>query len=129
MLQVLFDGQILIAGQRLRNDADHAAHCVGVLAHIVAADNCPPARDRDQRGHHADQRALACAVGAEQTEDLPFRDREAHAFHGFEIAVALDDVFDRDAPRGACAVQSGPASLSTVCACARHCFTSFAFGM
>ena len=31
------------------------------------------AGDGNERGHHADQRALACAVGAEQAEDLALR--------------------------------------------------------
>ncbi len=34
--QVLFDGEVRIAGQRLGNDADHAAHSVGIFGHIVA---------------------------------------------------------------------------------------------
>ena len=37
--QILFEGQILIAGERLGNDADHAPHVVGILAHVVAGDD------------------------------------------------------------------------------------------
>ena len=55
-----------------------------------------PAGDRNERGHHADERALARAVGAEQAEDLAVGDREAHALDGFKVAVALDDVLDRN---------------------------------
>ena len=70
MLQVFFDGQVLVAGQRLGNDADHAPHVVGIFGHIVAGDDGFARGDGDQRGHHADERALAGAVGAEQAEDL-----------------------------------------------------------
>ncbi len=68
--QVLFDGEVGIAGERLGNDADHAANRVGLFGHIVAGDDGAAGGDRNERGHHADERAFACAVGAEQTEDL-----------------------------------------------------------
>ena len=74
MLQVFFDGEVGIAGQRLGNDADHAADIVGILDDIVAADDGFARGDRDERGHHADERALPCAVGTEQAEDLAFGD-------------------------------------------------------
>ncbi len=71
-LQIFFDGQVLVAGQGLGNDADHAAHLVGIFGHVVAADDRLAGGDRNQRGHHADERAFAGAVGAEQAEDLAF---------------------------------------------------------
>ena len=37
--QVLFDGEIGIAGERLGNDADHAAHGVGLFGHVVAGND------------------------------------------------------------------------------------------
>jgi hypothetical protein len=39
--QVFFDGQVDVAGQRLRDDADHAAGRVGVLADVVSGDEAP----------------------------------------------------------------------------------------
>ncbi len=87
--QVLFDRQILVAGHRLRNDADHAAHLIRILGHIVAADDRLARGHGNQRGHHADERALAGAVGPEQAEDLAFGDAEVHVLDGFKSAVAL----------------------------------------
>ena len=94
--EVLFDGEVGVAGERLGNDADHAANRIGILGHIVAGDDGLAAGEGNQRGHHADQRALARAVGAEQAEDLALGDREADALDGFKVAVALDDVLDRN---------------------------------
>ena len=37
--QVLFDGEIGIAGECLGNDADHAANRVGIFGHVVAGDD------------------------------------------------------------------------------------------
>ena len=37
--QVLFDGEVGVAGEGLRNDADHAANGIGILGHVVAGDN------------------------------------------------------------------------------------------
>ena len=117
-----------IAGQRLGNDADHAAHRVGIFAHIVAGDNGLAAGDRDQRRHHADERAFAGAVGAEQAEDLAVGHREGDALHGFKVAVALDDVFDRNRMRALCRA-CGPTCWIETGSAARHCFTSLLFGM
>ena len=94
--EILFDRKVLVAGQRLGNDADHAANCVGVFADVVAGNDRFSAGDRNECGHHADQRALPCTVGAEQTEDFAIGHGEADAFDGLEIAVTLDDVFNRD---------------------------------
>ena len=89
------------------------------------------AGDGNERGHHADERALAGAVGAEQAEDFAFGDGEADALDGLEIAVALDDVFHGDAPGGA--GRAFRRSLIRRDACvlagAAHCFTSLLLGM
>ncbi len=37
--QVLFDGEIGVAGEGLGNDADHAADGIGILGDIVAGDD------------------------------------------------------------------------------------------
>ena len=54
------------------------------------------AGDRDERGHHADQRALARAVGPQEPKDFAFGDFEGDALDGFKVAITLDYVFDRD---------------------------------
>ena len=68
--QVFFDGEVWVAGERLGNDADHAADRVWVLGNVVAADDGRAGGNGDEGGHHADQGAFACAVGAEQAEDF-----------------------------------------------------------
>ena len=86
-----------------------APHVVRILRHVVSAHNRLARGDRDQRGHHADQRALAGAVRPQQAEDLALGDAEVHVLHGFKIAVALDDIFDRDGRRAAARRSRSPA--------------------
>ena len=56
-----------------------------------------PLRDRNQRGHHADQRALAGAIRPQQSKDLSIGDLEGDALDRLEIAIPLDDLFDGNA--------------------------------
>ena len=121
--QVLFDGEVGIAGERLGNHADHAPHRIRFLGHIVAGDDRFAAGDRNQRGHHADQRALACAVRPQQAEDFAVGHREAHVLDRFKVAIALDD---RSPPRSPALGLSAP--VAPVCTAA-HCFTSLFLGM
>ncbi len=37
--EVFFDGEVGVAGERLGNHADHAAHRVGLLGHVMAGDD------------------------------------------------------------------------------------------
>ena len=62
--EVFPDGKVAVAGHGLWYHANIAARLVRVLAHIVTFDQCGSAGDLQQRGHHADERRLACAVGA-----------------------------------------------------------------
>ena len=94
--EVLFDGEVGVAGQGLGNDADHAAHRVGLFGHIVSGDDGLAGGERDERGHHADEGALAGAVGAEKAEDFALGNRKADVLDRFEVAVALEDVVDFD---------------------------------
>ncbi len=94
--EVLLDGKVGVAGERLGNDADDAANGIGVFCHVVAGNRCTAAGDGHQRGHHADEGAFACAVGAEETEDLAVGDGEADALYSFKGAIALNDVLDGD---------------------------------
>ena len=54
--QVLFDGQVEVAGQRLRDHAHGAARVVRIFRDVEAGDARRAGGDRHQRGHHADQR-------------------------------------------------------------------------
>ena len=93
--QVLFDAQLEVARHRLRDDADRAAHAVGLLDDVEAVDERGARGRRQQRRQHADQRRLAGAVRAEQAEDLAFLDGEADAVDGGEVAELLDDAAGR----------------------------------
>ena len=118
--EVLLDGEVGVAGERLGNDADHAAHLVGIFGNVVASYDRFPAGQRNERGHHADEGAFARAVGAEQAEDLAFGDAEADAADRLEVAVALDDVFDGDG--------RGSLRRAGVLDGGAHCFTSRSLG-
>ncbi len=109
MLRFSSTREIRIAGEGLRNDADDAANGVGFLRHVEAGNHRPAAGDGDERGHHANERALAGAVGSEQAEDFAVVDGEADAFDGLESAVALDDVFNSNRYDRRPAWDSGPA--------------------
>jgi hypothetical protein len=43
-----------------------------------------------------ERRGLACAVGAEDSEDLAFPDGKRDAVDGGELAIALDEALDLD---------------------------------
>ena len=94
--EIFFDRQIDIAGKRLGNNADHSPDRIGFARNVMSGDDRLAAGDRNQRGHHADERAFAGAIWPEQAEDLAVGDLEGDAVDGFEITVALDDVVDDD---------------------------------
>src|SRR5580692_8286827 len=60
--EVLFNSKVGIAGKGLGNYADLAANGVGIFGHVEAADNGAATRNGHERGHHADERALARAI-------------------------------------------------------------------
>ena len=97
--QVLLDRQVLVAGERLRNHADHPPHIVRILCHVVAGYDSFSRSDRNERGHHADERALSGSVWPQQAEDLALGHAEAHVLYRFKVAVALYDVLHRDRNR------------------------------
>ena len=94
--EILFHGQVDIAGQRLGNDTDGSPDRIGFARDVMTSDDGLPAGDRDQRRHHADERALAGAIWPQQAEDFSVGDLEGNAADRFEISVALHDVFDSD---------------------------------
>ena len=124
--QVLFYAQVLVAGECLGNDANHLPHLIRVLAHIVPGHNGFARGDGNERGHHADERALAGAVGAEQTEDLALADAEVHILDGFEVAVALPDVLDGNGDGTRRAIAAGRNLIGRR---AHFCTFNFALGM
>ena len=98
--EVLAHAQLDVARHRLRNHADRPPHVVGLPQDVEAVDERRPRRRREQRRQHPDERGLAGAVRAEQAEDFPFFDVEAHALDGGEVAEALDEIADFDGVHG-----------------------------
>ena len=97
--EVLFDREIDVAGHGLRNHA-HAVACV-VRSFATSKPLMRRARgDGQQRGHHADQRGLACAVGTQQTEDFALLHGERDVVDRGEVAILLGDVIDHDGVAG-----------------------------
>src|ERR1700722_14903007 len=93
---VLFDREIEIAGQRLRNHSNHAPRSVRVLGHILARNPRIASGNRNQRGHHANQRRLPPPIRTKQPENLTLLYAESNILNRGEVAVLLDDVLDFD---------------------------------
>ncbi len=93
---ILGAGKLGIAGHILRNDADAAAHRVGIADDVVSGHHRRAAGGRNQRGEHADERAFARAVGSEQAEDLAALHREADVIHRQQRAKAFADALHVD---------------------------------
>ncbi len=86
--QVLPAAELAVQRKLLRHIA-HAAACRrGRMAQIVAGDVHAAFADRQQPAQHAERRALACAVGAQQTENFAHADVKGDAFDGIEIPEA-----------------------------------------
>ena len=100
-MQQLVAGHQRIDGRVLQGHTDVAAHVVG-LGDDVEAGHLGAARGRPEQGReHADDRALAGTVGAEEAEDLALPHLEIDAvdrLHRSEVAnEASGD--DRDTGR------------------------------
>ena len=68
-------------------------HHLWLFHHIDAAHHDPARRWAKQRDDDADRRGLTGAVGAEETEDLAFVDRERDPIDRADVAgVDLDEV-------------------------------------
>jgi hypothetical protein len=76
----------------------------------MASDNSAAGCERNQRGHHADERAFTRAIGAQKPEYFTLGYRKADVFDGFKLSVSLKDILNRNR-WGA------------------HCFTSLVFGI
>ena len=69
-IEILFNRQIEIAGQRLRDHANSSSRFVGFFAYVVSGDVRRPRSDRDECRHHADQRRFTRAIRTQQAENL-----------------------------------------------------------
>ena len=96
MLRFSSTREIEVAGQRLGNHADGAAHGIGIFADVMSGNPGRTSSDRNERGHHADQRGFARSIWPQQAEDFFFLHVEGNVIHGGELAVLLDDMVDFD---------------------------------
>ncbi len=90
--EVLAARQVLVDRRVLTGDADELAHCVALVAHVVAEDPRLAAIDRQQRRQHLQHRGLAGAVRTEHAEDLTLHDGEVDRVHGVIRAEHLREV-------------------------------------
>ena len=61
----------------------------GQAGQLALAEEEAPRGGRERPGQHGEERALACAVGADQAEDLAFPELQLDAVDGLEAAEAL----------------------------------------
>ncbi len=88
-LERLLDGEEGIEVDLLRHQPHRSAR-EAVVAHHVVAEHFHRALAGERRaGHQADERGLACAVRAQEREDLAAVDVEVEVIEGGESAVAL----------------------------------------
>ena len=78
-----------------RQVAHDTLHCHRVVHDVVSFDAHRTRSGRDEAGDDLHQRRLACAVGAEQSDDT-FINRERDVIEGELLAVALGDMVDFD---------------------------------
>src|SRR6185437_7354958 len=98
--QIFFDAQVEVAGHRLRNHSHGIASAVRISADVVTGNDGASGGDGQQRGHHADERALARAIGAKQSEHFLLLYLEGDVVDRREFAEGLNDVvhFNRSGP-------------------------------
>ena len=93
-LERFHDAKLVRKCGGLQRRADDVFQSRGVFAGVVAADNGGAAVGIAQAFQDFDSAGLAGAVRAEQAEDFAFADTKADAANGFDVAVALGEIFD-----------------------------------
>jgi len=78
----------------LKGGADFVFERVGLLAGIVAADDRSAAIGVAQTFEDFDSAGFTGTIGAEEAEDFSLVDVETDAADGFDVAIALDEIFD-----------------------------------
>src|SRR6202030_2031388 len=94
--QIFLDGELRIAGHRLRNYPDLKPCPVGRESHVLAEDDNTAAADREQSRDHANQRALSGAIRAEQAESFAGINAKGDVVNSRKAAEFLTDVFNDD---------------------------------
>src|SRR5262249_23269754 len=84
--------QVIVKGRCLEDRAHLSQRLAPVRGDFETANLDLSSRGPDLTEHHADCRALSCAVVPEQTEDLPFRHFERKIIHDQPLAEELPHV-------------------------------------
>ena len=94
--EVLPHRQLTVEREGLRHVADAAARVEVARIHRLAEQRGPPLAGRQQAGQHLHGGGLAAPVRAQEAEDLPARDAEAHVVDGHEVAEPHGEVVGLD---------------------------------
>ena len=100
---VLARREPLVQAAGIGEHTDAAPDRHAVPHHVVAVDERSARVRREQRGQHAQQGRLACAVGTEQARDASIRRDQVHLLHGVNLlalAEGLADALDGDHDAG-----------------------------
>ena len=100
--EVLLGGQVAVECRVLEYEADVPTNVVALRDDVMPGDRGAAARRLGQCAEHVDRRRLAGPVWPEEPEDLPGRDFEADAAHGFDLAVGLAEIPHLDRWCGQC---------------------------
>ena len=95
-VQQLVAGHQRIDGRILQGDADVAAHIVGLRDDVETGDLCRAGRRPQQRRQHADDRALAGAVRAEEAEDLAVLHLEVDTVDRLHLTEVANETLGSD---------------------------------
>ena len=95
-LQVLLHAQVEIERQLLEHHADEAQRGHRIALQRMTADADFAGVGDEQPGQHLEQRRLARTVRAEEGDELPLRQLEAHLGERDPLAVALGEAGDRE---------------------------------
>ena len=91
-IEKLPDLHAVVDAEVVGHEADHAAHGHRLGRHRKAGDPPLAGRRPQQRRQEPDRRALARAIGPDETEDLTLADGEAQVVDGDEVSVTLGEV-------------------------------------
>src|SRR5450830_1473635 len=94
--QVFDHTHIVVKRKFLRHVADAPAHCLRILRHVDARNQCAPGTGAQQTAEDTDQGRFASTVGTDKTHDFAARHGEADVVNGDEGAEALDQSVDDD---------------------------------
>src|SRR4051794_17555855 len=84
--QELSSSQAAEQSHAFGNDADLALHFYRIVVEIEAQDLDASGTGGEQPGQHLDGRRLACAIGAEEAEELPRGDAEIDSINRNEFS-------------------------------------------